>query len=181
MEHIFKLSLSYLSLEQLRARFKAMLARSVNDDLDFWETPFIHLGGAGTHYPRKDANGNVMTLKNCWSIRQIGPLEKRMVRMEKVSDGTLKFLPDMDLTAYEGEWFDAHDVQGYLEDKWACRMDPKSSFAQCLIDDDDDKEGDEVGRRSSQSNTTPSLTHSESNGSVVGGECSMVVLLRDCY
>ncbi|KAH5115094.1 hypothetical protein HBH71_139370 [Parastagonospora nodorum] len=168
LEHIFKLSLSYLSLEQLHARFKAMLARSVNDDLDFWETPFIHLGGAGTHYPRKDANGNVMPLKNTWSIRQIGPLEKRMVRMESVSDGTLKFLPDMDLTAYEGEWFDAHDVQRYLEDKWACRMDPKSSFAQCLIDDDDGEQGGEVDRRSSQSNTTPSLTHSESNGSVVG-------------
>jgi len=178
LEHIFKLSLSYVSLEQLHTRFKKMLARSVNEDLDFWETPFVHLGGAGTHYPRKDANGNVVPLKNNWTIRQIGPLEKRMVRMECVSDGRLKFLPDMDLTAYEGEWFDAHDVEGYLEDKWACRMDPKSSFAQCLVDDDEDEHGfDIVGRRSSQSNTTPSLAHSESGASVVGGECSMAI----CY
>lgn len=95
--------------------------------------------------------------------------------MECVSDGRLKFLPDMDLTAYEGEWFDAYDVQGYLEEKWACRMDPKSSFAQCLIDDDGDEQSGGVDRRSSQSNTTPSLTHSESSGSVVGGKCSLTL------
>ncbi|KAH7390827.1 hypothetical protein DE146DRAFT_144541 [Phaeosphaeria sp. MPI-PUGE-AT-0046c] len=169
LNFVFKLSLPYLTLEQLRARFRMMLSRSIHEDLDFWETPFIHLGGAGTHYPRKDANGHIVPKKNNWTVRQIGPVEKRMVRVENVADGRCEYLSDIDLTGFEGEWFDAYDVQGYLEEQWSCRLDPKSSFAECLVDDDgEDEQGfDMAGRRSSgESHSPPSLTHSSTNSSI---------------
>lgn len=179
LNYVFKLSLPYLTLDQLRARFRMMLSRSINEDLDFWETPFIHLGGAGTHYPRKDANGNILPIKNNWTVRQIGPVEKRMVRVENVADGRCEYLNDIDLTGFEGEWFDAWDVQGYLEEKWSCRLDPKSSFAECLVDDDGEEEHsfDVAGRRSSgASNSPPSLTHSSTTSSMAsvghGGKLS---------
>jgi hypothetical protein len=84
LNYVFRLSLPYVSLDQLRVRFKMMLSRSIHEDLEFWETPFIHLGGAGTHYPRKDAYGNIVPKKNTWIIRPFGPVEKKMVRMELV-------------------------------------------------------------------------------------------------
>lgn len=173
LNFVFKLSLPYLTLEQLRARFRMMLSRSINEDLDFWETPFIHLGGAGTHYPRKDADGNILPKKNNWTVRQIGPVEKRMVRVENVADGRCEYLSDIDLTGFEGEWFDAYDVQGYLEEQWNCRLDPKSSFAECLVDDDEEEEQgfDVAGRRSSgESVSPPSLTHSSTNSSTASAE-----------
>ena len=167
LNYVFKLSLRYLSLDQLRARFKMMLARNVNEELDFWETPFIHLGGAGTHYPRKDANGNVVTRKNNWTIRQIGPLEKKIARMESVDDGRWEELSDIDLTHFEGEWFDAYDVQGYLEEHWSCRLDPKSSFAECMVEEEEEPVQYDLSTRrtSDESNDTPSLTHSTTNSS----------------
>lgn len=170
INYIFKLSLPYLTLDQMRARFKMMLARSVDEELDFWETPFVHLGGAGTHYPQKDPNGNVVMKKNNWTIRQIGSAEKRTARMENMADGKWRDVHDIDLTLFEGEWFDSWDVQGYLEDHYDCRLDPKSSFAECTIEE---REELDSSRRSSDD--SPSLTHSTTNSSIASsassGEC----------
>jgi hypothetical protein len=136
LNYVFRLSLPYLTLEQLRLRFKSMLSRSVNEDLDFWETPFLHLGGAGTHYPRKDVDGHILPKRNTWNVKQIGPLDKRIVRVENTVDGRWEFITGMDLSAFQGEWFDAYDVQGYLEERWGCRIDAKSSFAEFAVDEE---------------------------------------------
>jgi hypothetical protein len=167
LNYVFRLSLAYYTVEQLRSRFKEMLSRGVNEDLDFEETPFVHLGDAGKHYPRKDANGNIMPRrKNNWTLRQIGPPEKRMVRAENAVDGRAEYLHDIDLSGFEGEWFDAHDVQGYLEEEYGCRLNPKSSFAECLIDDEEQSGYDlEIRRASNESSGPPSLTHSSTNAS----------------
>jgi hypothetical protein len=136
LQHIFKLSLPYQTPEQICNRFKTILSRGVTEDLDWYATPFIHLGGAGTHYQRRDANGKLIPLKNTWTIRSFGPLERHMIRLESVSDGQTQDLQGIDLAGFEGEWFDAHDVQGYLEEHWHCKIDARSSFAECLVDDD---------------------------------------------
>lgn len=88
-----------------------------------------------------------------------------MVRLENVVDGRREDLNDMDLQGFEGEWFDAYDVQGYLEERWGCRLDPKSSFAECMVEDE---EKSEIERRSSAG--SPSLTRSSSGDSTEGGE-----------
>ncbi|KAF2127972.1 hypothetical protein P153DRAFT_319132 [Dothidotthia symphoricarpi CBS 119687] len=138
MNHVFKLSLYFFNLDNLRTRFRDLLSRSINEELDWWEAPFLHLGGAGTHYPRRDAGGNIISMRNSWTIRQIGPMEKRMVRVESVADGQWEDIDGVDLSGFEGEWFDAYDVQGYLEERWGCRIDPKSSFAECWVEEEED-------------------------------------------
>lgn len=135
LNHVFKLSLPYMSLEGLRERFKLLLARGTDEPLDYWATPFIHLGGAGTHYPQKDAQGNIIPQPNSWNIRSIGPM--KMIRAESTTDPSQTLDMQMDLTGYEGEWFDAHDVQGYLEAEKGCYINPKESFAEVMIDVDD--------------------------------------------
>ncbi|CAO2657996.1 Nn.00g072560.m01.CDS01 [Neocucurbitaria sp. VM-36] len=176
LSYVFKLSLPYFTKEQLRARFKVMLSKTINEELDWWEAPFIHLGGAGTHYPRRDALGHIIPIKNSWTARQIGPLEKRMTRLENVEDGRWEDLDGVDLSGFEGEWFDAHDVQGYLEEQYACKLDPKSSFSECLIDEEEVNEVAEPSsllpqsdsntrRASDEDSNSPSLTHSSTSGS----------------
>ncbi|KAJ4366192.1 hypothetical protein N0V83_007827 [Neocucurbitaria cava] len=172
VNYVFKLSLPYFTKEQLRARFKMMLSKTTNEELDWWEAPFIHLGGAGTHYPRRDALGHIVQIKNSWTVRPLGPLERRMTRLESVEDGRWEDLDGVDLTGFEGEWFDAHDVQGYLEEQYACKLDPKSSFSACVIDDEGVSEAattpgllsqyDASTRRrgSDEESNSPSLTHS---------------------
>jgi hypothetical protein len=137
LNYVFKLSLPYMNLDGLRERFKMLLARGTNEDLDCWDTPFIHLGGAGTHYPRKDGKGNIIPIPNSWNVRSIGPLPTKMIRAENTSDPSQSHDLQIDLTGFEGEWFDAHDVQGYLEEEKGCHIDPKDSFAEVLIEVDD--------------------------------------------
>ncbi|KAJ4358267.1 uncharacterized protein N0V89_002847 [Didymosphaeria variabile] len=137
LEYVFKLSLPYMTLNQLRDRFKELLARGTDEELDFWSTPFIHLGGAGTHYPRKDAQGSIIKPPSTWTVRRIGPIDKEMIRAENSEDPSQSHDLNIDLTGFEGEWFDAHDVEGYLEHEKGVRIDPKSSFIDALVDDDD--------------------------------------------
>jgi hypothetical protein len=151
LNYVFKLSLPFLTLDEIRARFKTILARGVTEDLDWYATPFLHLGGAGTHYQRRSAQGEPIPFKNTWTVRQIGPFDKRMIRMESVADGQIQDCEGIDLAGFDGEWFDAYDVQGYLEEQWHCRIDPKSSFAECLVED-------ESGTSSDNETASPSLT-----------------------
>jgi hypothetical protein len=142
LDSVFRLSLPFTTLDDLTKKFKWMVSRDINEDFDWWDTPFIHLGGAGTHYPRRDPQGSIIPLKNSWTVnswtvRQTGPFERHMMRLESVADGRWQDIGGVDLRDFEGEWFDAHDVQGYLEDRWACKIDMRSSFAQCLVSEED--------------------------------------------
>ena len=140
MNYVFRLSLPYCSLEELRERFKIILARSTEEELDCFDTPFIHLGGAGTHYPRKDTRGNIIAKPNSWNIRSIGPLRAKLARAENLADPSQSHDLDIDLTGFEGEWFDPNDIEGYLAEEKSCHIDPKASFAECLIDVEDGQE-----------------------------------------
>ncbi|KAF2637430.1 hypothetical protein P280DRAFT_103389 [Massarina eburnea CBS 473.64] len=144
LNHVFRLSLPYKSLDELRERFRIMLARGTKEDLDSWDSPFIHLGGAGTHYPRKDAQGNIVARPNSWTVRRIGPVSSNMVRAENSVDPSKSYDMNIDLTGFEGEWFDACDVEGYLEHEKGCRIDPKSSFAEVLIDDNEEPAAEDL-------------------------------------
>lgn len=144
LNYIFRLSLPYMGLDALRERFKMLLARGTDEELDFWETPFIHIGGAGTHYPRKDSQGNVIPLPNAWNVRSIGPIHKRFVRAENSQDPSQTHTLAVDLSGFEGsDWFDSRDVEGYLEEIKGCVINPRDMFAEVQIDDDDD---DDTGR-----------------------------------
>ncbi|KAF1954663.1 hypothetical protein CC80DRAFT_536808 [Byssothecium circinans] len=135
LKHIFRLSLPFKSLEELLERFKSMLSRGVDEELDTWDHPFSHLGGAGTHYPRK----LTVDRPHHWVLHpRIGPFSSNIWHAENTEDPSKSCDIDVDLTGFDGEWFDADDVEGYLEREKGCRIDPKSSFAEVLIDDDEE-------------------------------------------
>jgi hypothetical protein len=121
----------------LRERFGQITSKTISDELDWLESPFGYLGGAGSHYPRRDAAGNVIPKKSSWAREQIGPREKRMNGRGNIDGKMAEYLYGTNLDGYEGEWFDPYDVQGYLEEQYACKFNPTSSFAECLVDIED--------------------------------------------
>ncbi|KAF2182523.1 hypothetical protein K469DRAFT_224161 [Zopfia rhizophila CBS 207.26] len=136
LNYVFRLSLPFMTIDQMREKFKLLLSRGTDEELDCWQTPFIHLGGAGTYYPRKDAEGNILRLPNSWNVRSIGP--QKMIRAENAVDPSQSYDLEVDLTGFEGEWFDAYDVQGYLEKEKGCYINPRDTFAQVYIEVEDD-------------------------------------------
>ncbi|KAF1810719.1 hypothetical protein P152DRAFT_451072 [Eremomyces bilateralis CBS 781.70] len=129
-KHVFKLSLLYNTPEQIFLKFRSILLREPTASLEFWQTPFIHLGGAGTHYPRRDETGALIGPKNSWQVRSIGPMRSKIGRARLESgQGAGDAGIDLDLEGFDGEWFDSNDVQGYLEEK-GIFIQPRASFAE---------------------------------------------------
>ncbi|KAF2091236.1 hypothetical protein K490DRAFT_22261, partial [Saccharata proteae CBS 121410] len=54
---VFRLCRHYSTRDELLAQFKLLLQQSVMDPLEFLKSPFLHLGGAGTHYPSRRSDG----------------------------------------------------------------------------------------------------------------------------
>lgn len=133
-KHVFRLLLLTCSREELLSRSRILLSNTNMESLYYWQSPYLHLGGAGTHYPERDANGNVIARPNSWTVQGMGPFAPTVKLFN--SQGTVHEA-NIDLRGYEGEWFDPHDVQGYLEEEMRCEFVPHSSFANAWVDDVD--------------------------------------------
>ena len=129
-ERIFRLSLLGRDRAKIIAQLKGVLDRGPHEDLDFWEAPHIHVGGAGTHYPRRDPYGNLMPKKTSYNVGRVGP--QTLATLEQAARKNFSMDMTVDLSGFEGEWFDPYDVQGYLEEK-GIFIDPTSSFAEAQI------------------------------------------------
>lgn len=120
---VFRLSLLYHNRDTLLVKFRRALARNTEEPLETYQTPFIHLGGAGLHY-------NTGRVRNGYIVKP-GPLQRRAILESTESPGAMVDI-DFDLSDYEGEWFDSNDVEGYLNEK-GLFINPQSSFAEGQI------------------------------------------------
>ncbi|OQE42296.1 hypothetical protein PENCOP_c004G07777 [Penicillium coprophilum] len=123
----------------IRRNFRRTLQSEIGSGLEFVKMPFYTLGGAGKHFPRIDADGHPVYPENS---RRPGKILRRMVRIlqrggiqdwdedwsgerepvavtfEGLVDETQVRMSESErirLLDLDGEWFDCHDVQGYLE------------------------------------------------------------------
>lgn len=99
---VFRLTMQYHSRESLMARRRCADGH-YGESLEFDNNPFVHLGGAGTHFPAPKG----------WPYRiRAGPIRKRSDQPEFSIDPRIDI--DVNSPEYAGEWFDAADVEGYL-------------------------------------------------------------------
>lgn len=169
LEYIFRLSLPFMTLDQIRERFRRILQSGINDSLDMGGIPFQHIGGAGTHYTNRS-----------WNPWTIGPAppgssyvnENGVIYMSVGSTALTGLDPSLvaDMTGFEGEWFDTNDVEGYLEVEKGCRIDPQASFAECLIDVENEASSSEVERACALSAGLGSASSSTGSSS---SQCSL--------
>ncbi|KAF2273443.1 uncharacterized protein EI97DRAFT_461102 [Westerdykella ornata] len=169
LNFVFKLSLAYLTIDQLRDRFKMLLKRGVTEDLDCVGTPFAHFGGSGTHYARKSVAAKLPGNHSSWNVRSIGPLHSKLARIENTTDPSKGLDLNVDISGYEGEWFDCEDVQGYLEQEKGCYINPRESFAQVEIDIEEEKSMHELGNLAFSSNVDLNLDLSSASGPSLSG------------
>ncbi|KAK5114008.1 hypothetical protein LTR62_003131 [Meristemomyces frigidus] len=131
VEKMFRLSCVGRDRAKLMLAMKDILARGANQSLDFTEAPLIHVGGAGTHYPRRDQDGVLQTRKTSYDLGPIGP--QTLALLETAARNNLSTDMTVQVAGYEGEWFDPYDVEGYLEEK-GIHIDSTSSFVEVRID-----------------------------------------------
>lgn len=129
-ERVFKLSLLSRDRVRMAAALKKVLARGLDDPLDFWEAPLLHIGGAGTHYPTRGRPDSANKNRSKFHLGMIGP------QMLNLLEDVVQARPATDISVevegFEGTWFDPYDVEGYLESK-GVTIDPSVSFVEAEI------------------------------------------------
>ncbi|KAI9805987.1 MAG: hypothetical protein M1825_000601 [Sarcosagium campestre] len=129
---VFKLSLCFYDEDQLIHKLKGLLHKSTNEELYFEETPFIHLGDAGMHYPTRDSDGQTVLPPNSWVVRAAAG---GLATLHPANEPSRPPAFAINLEGYEGAWFDANDVVQFLRTQGAS-VDNDSSFAEVLIEDE---------------------------------------------
>ena len=123
----YKLTFCISNRTRMVQRFQELLKRNAGDALENWSLPFIRVGGAGTHFPRRDAQGNAIYPPNTITPENFfGPLNIGM--SQETPRGVAESYNQMlESIGYGGEWFDSHDVEEYLKTKGLV-LDGSSSF-----------------------------------------------------
>jgi hypothetical protein len=128
-QQVFGFCLLYESKEAIEARIKELLKRTAKETLQQWRAPFLHVGGAGTYYPvhGSEISGELMPrLRTGYSMGPFSPL---------VSQAQQNLGEDMkcNLPGFEGEFFDAIDVEGYLRGR-GLDIHPSADFVTGELD-----------------------------------------------
>ncbi len=115
--HSFKLSLLFGTRDQMLERFSALMRNGMTESVEFWQVPYVAIGGAGTHYPERDAFGNVTPKPNMYTLEMVNWPRTGMARLVSMDEAVIA--PDVliDVSGYEGEWFDVYDVEGYFRER----------------------------------------------------------------
>lgn len=112
---VFRFAFCVSNRKRMIPRFQKLLKRGADEALEFWSTPLFHIGGAGTHYPRKDQQGHPIYPPNIHpAVKAFGPIPFHLAETphgKKSVDSLLAAI------GFDGEWFDPNDVEGFLQEK----------------------------------------------------------------
>ncbi|KPI42419.1 uncharacterized protein AB675_9527 [Cyphellophora attinorum] len=130
----FRFTFCFSNRKRLLARFQSVLRRKAGEALENFNVPFYHIGGAGTHFPRRDSSGNKVFPPNLadpdtvMQKPQFEPARAAWALMEtpRFEATTEEMLEKL---GYGGLWFDSHDVEEYLKTK-GIFLDGNSSFIE---------------------------------------------------
>ncbi|TVY14080.1 hypothetical protein LARI1_G009074 [Lachnellula arida] len=108
-ERVFGFCLTYESRDSIIDRTKRQIRSSSKDSLQNWRAPFVNVGRAGTFYPMRDGGDELMPkLRTGYSM---GPFTEAIAQtQDEFFDDTMQ----CNIPGFEGEFFDANDVEGYL-------------------------------------------------------------------
>ena len=129
-ERVFKLSLLSRDRVRMAASLKKVLDRGLDDPLDFWEAPLLHIGGAGTHFPLRGRPSSAHGHKSRFHLGVVGP--QMLNLLDDVVQTRSAAEINVEVEGFEGTWFDPYDVEGYLESKGII-IDPSVSFVEAEI------------------------------------------------
>ena len=133
-ERVFKLSLLSRDRVRMATSVKRILDRGLDEPLDFWDSPTLHIGGAGTHYPdrqRQRPGGHPQREKSKFHLGIISPHMLNM--LENIVQSRTAAEVSVEIEGFEGEWFDPYDIEGYLESR-GIHIDPTVSLVEAEID-----------------------------------------------
>lgn len=107
----FRLAPCAKDLKKTMPAFRQLVRAGLGEKLEFTNQSFYCIGGAASHYPHFDSDGNRHSPPN---VR----MPKRLIGLHAHVDITEEMYKErLALYGFHGEWFDCQDVYGYLREK----------------------------------------------------------------
>ncbi|KAF9886723.1 hypothetical protein FE257_011100 [Aspergillus nanangensis] len=108
IHRVFRLVPCVRAPSKTQPRFRDLLMGGRTDSLEVSGLPFYSIGGAGTHFPDLDKEGNAIYPANSRMPRRI------LGTLPYVQEGAMGIEHALEAYGLGGEWFDSRDVEGYL-------------------------------------------------------------------
>lgn len=116
---VFRLVACVRDREKTSPYFRELVTGGIRDRLELPNLPFYCVGGAGTHYPPRDDQGNPMYPSNMRLPRRIlGCMP--LAGYASPDDATPDQQYLLEMFGLSGQWFDCHDVGEYLRARGVC-------------------------------------------------------------
>ena len=128
LQQVFGLCLTYDSRADIEARLRKIIGRSTTEPLPDWRQPFLHVGGAGTYYPRDENETDQENMLNFRTDYSMGPFSPTVSQAQEFINGIECKLP-----GFGGEFFDPSDVEGYLRGRGLV-IPPLADFVSAELD-----------------------------------------------
>jgi len=106
------------------------MKRTAHENLESWEVPDTHLGGAGLHYPRIGIDGPYSQAPAYWRERTpMAPLRPPALAPHSLVDPEA-FGQLVEFVGTDEEWFDSNDVEQYLLTTKGFKIDAQFFFVE---------------------------------------------------
>lgn len=113
LNRVFGFVALFETMDEIRSRSRATLDRIRDQPLNYWEHPFHSLGGSGTHFTgQEDASTSLAGSSSYQSTGfGIGPYNEQVMKVRDTMLGVSQYI---NMTGWEGTWYDAGEVETYL-------------------------------------------------------------------
>ncbi|KAI2778295.1 hypothetical protein F4815DRAFT_477892 [Daldinia loculata] len=112
LTRVFGFVMLFETVDEIRSRTVAMLNRNKNEPLNYWKYPFHRLGGSGTHFPDQAGPSSLSGSSTYQSSGfGTGPFNERTTRVNDTLLGVSQYI---NMSGWEGTWFDSDEVETYL-------------------------------------------------------------------
>ncbi|OTB09351.1 hypothetical protein M426DRAFT_315915 [Hypoxylon sp. CI-4A] len=113
MTRVFGFVMLFETVDQIKTRTGATLDRVRDEPLNYWEHPFHRLGGSGTHFSDEIAGPSSLSGSSTYQSSGFatGPFNEPTTRVRDTLLGVSQYI---NMSGWEGTWFDSGEVETYL-------------------------------------------------------------------
>lgn len=124
-----KFTFCFSSAKSITNFVKSIHAKGKNESIEMWQANQLHLGGAGLHYPRQLESH----VPSYWANKApMGPRRSMMAETPVPDWMTVEQI--IEITGFQGEWFDPNDVEQYLRSK-GLQLDAQSTWLELDVNE----------------------------------------------
>lgn len=127
LAYAFRWSFTFSDRRTMTQRCQELLKRKAGESLENWSLPYFSVGGAATHFAHVNEDGVQILLPNLITPMESMRVQDNDASYQKGLSSTATAAAASHTSAYDGDWYDAFEVDCYLR-SMGIHLAPTSSY-----------------------------------------------------